>query len=302
MTFSADPMPRRSRVSPYQREVPATGFVIYCRNDRAALLIDAAKYLAAGTIQLPSNPQMEGARYEVASTCAVLSVTWTCLNGVVVNAPGYIGIGHTVQFVWVTQSSTWVCISSSAPRLFMPPIAANFSQIGFLSGAALSTTSNGLQLHAPTTQFNPAICALSAPATPYSVFMRCETIASMNQFNQTGMILMASSGGHFLTFGPSSRQNHPSWELVIDFDRWNSPTSYSSTPLLYEIWTPPSWLRADVTSTTITFFIGFDGLGWEQIYTETIATFLSSVTLAGFFAIGSTNGTSDLFVQQWNVG
>jgi hypothetical protein len=115
----------------------------------------------------------------------------------------------------------------------------------------------------------------STPSTPFSVYMRVQTMG-VGSLSQVGILLRNSTNGRLVFY---NYYNNSSTAQVprSSFSRFTSATAFSSTPMDHA-WTDfPLWLRADVTSTTITFFASMNGLDWyQEATTETISAFLTA--------------------------
>lgn len=233
-------------------------------------------------------------------------------NGTTISRPGP-GVdpwfqSSTGSLLSVTSSDTIACVANKrnyhpyeALGAFPAPHAAAFTQIGFGAGVTLSDYGNGVHFHNPA-QTNPALAVMAAPAAPFSVYMRGHAMFPMQQFNEWGIVLMNSGSGKLLTSGPSTRQNSPQFGLTFNNDRWNSQSSYNSTNADVQMSEQCSWVRADVGATTITYYGGFDGIGWAQMATESLSTFIGSVDTIGILCIaGLSGGATDLFCQVFTT-
>jgi hypothetical protein len=121
---------------------------------------------------------------------------------------------------------------------------------------------------------------LAVPTAPFDIYMR------IRQFNYAAGGSPQNWGGILL------RDNATGKSLIVGYDfgsrieiaRATSAGGYSAsgTTLFFGAAPAPRWIRANVTSTTITMYISNNGWDWVQVGTETISTYISAVTHYGF--------------------
>lgn len=88
---------------------------------------------------------------------------------------------------------------------------------------------------------------------------------------------------------------------LVQVSRWNSHSSFSSAVATFGAVPSPCWLRIVNDGTNLRFFSSSDGFDWQQIHSETLATWISSVdemTLGPY-----ANGTMPvrLTLLHWSV-
>jgi hypothetical protein len=103
-----------------------------------------------------------------------------------------------------------------------------------------------------------------------------------------GIALRDSSDGELITFGVS---RSGVGTLLLRLQRWTSPTSWFGTLLDLSGSRYLTWLRVNVTSTTITFYASDDGENWINVGTETISAYIDAVNQVGIIARGNSNAS-----------
>lgn len=150
----------------------------------------------------------------------------------------------------------------------------------------------------------------TVPTAPFDVYMRLEPLILSNVtftsgfFFQGGIVLRDSSDGELITFFITEQRVAGDEQNVyyLNANRWNSPTSASTAILTLYSSHPYKWLRVNVTSTTITFYTSIDGWNWQQVGTETISTFIDTVSQYGIVARSDANASTLLMkVQQFGT-
>lgn len=161
------------------------------------------------------------------------------------------------------------------------PLSASFTWVN-QGDASVADGTGALIFTAPlNASTNTRILVLTPPGTPYSVYMRANidatTVSSTTQF---GMVLRNSTSGRFLF--------HSVYNLVNNspnraWQSWSSATAFNGTTSSATMWNMPPWFKADVTSTTATPYISYDGWNWSAAGT--------AVTLSAYLT--ATGGTLD---------
>lgn len=146
----------------------------------------------------------------------------------------------------------------------------------------------------------------TAPSAPFDVYMRVEVFqlsssAETTQiFDDFGIALRDGTNSDFVTLNFRHRRISGDEQntYAIQVSRWTNPTTFSAAPLERFMLRPVKWIRANVTSTTVTLYISDNGLDWIQVGTETIATFVGTVDEYGI-SFRSTTTTASHFLVSY---
>lgn len=182
----------------------------------------------------------------------------------------------------------------------LPPVLADFAWVN--QGTSAAADGTGALVFEPQANGQPHYLVKTAPAKPFDVYMRSEfdylSLAANTTFQQAwfGLALRDSSDGEALTFSTSHYRingDENSYSRTDAF-RWNGAASnaFVATPISFIGHRRWPWIRANVTTTTITLYVSQDGKNWKQVGTETIATFLDAVDQIGIAGYSETDGTS----------
>jgi hypothetical protein len=121
-----------------------------------------------------------------------------------------------------------------------------------------------------------------------------------------GLIAINGSGavvGFGQQFNDSSQSNN---DVNFNITRWNSSSSFNSTAIKYLAGiNNPVWIKLDfVQSTgTFTFSVSIDGQDWDVVGTETLGSFLTTLTAVGFAGIfnnPSAGYSSSVRLYYWS--
>jgi hypothetical protein len=120
------------------------------------------------------------------------------------------------------------------------------------------------------------------PAFPFDIYMRMNAFQLNSTLAQqhNGILLRANATGNTVMLVLDEVGGSPNAQI----SRWSSAGGFVTTTVSISPWKPTAvvWLRANVTSTTITYYVSTDGFTWQNIGTETIATYLGTLTHYGF--------------------
>lgn len=116
----------------------------------------------------------------------------------------------------------------------------------------------------------------------------------------TGIALRNSSSGQIIIFGLQQFGAINSQSRFIGY-RFTNPTTYHS-----DLGTPGTtfrfaniadgatiWFRAALSGGVVTFSVSLDGAHWRSIYTETVATFLTTFDQVGLVSYGSNQPATE---------
>jgi hypothetical protein len=139
----------------------------------------------------------------------------------------------------------------------------------------------------------------ATPSAPFDVYMRLDfdylsTAGIANPITGVaGIVLRDNSDGELLLCGIYYERIGGDEQALHGaiVQRWTNASTFSNTPILKYSARPWKWVRVNVTSTTVTFYISSDGRNWIQVGTETIATFVDTIDRFGVAGVASTNMT-----------
>lgn len=156
------------------------------------------------------------------------------------------------------------------------PVVASFTQVNFGANTSASNGVTGIVLKdtLPTTTTNAWRLmeqTAALPATPYDLYAHVGYLSG--QQSGVGITLRNSSSGKFIFIG--RRQS------VTNVSVWSS-FSVNAANRMDNPGPGQEWLRLHNDGTTITAFMSSNGLDWQLLISETLASFLVSVDKAGF--------------------
>jgi hypothetical protein len=181
-----------------------------------------------------------------------------------------------------------------------PPVVANFAWVN--QGTATATDGTGALVFVNDNDNEVHILDQAAPATPYDVYCRAEAFmlsssaVTVQIDTSYGIILRDGVNGDFLecciNAARVSGDEQNTYSMVIN--RWTNATTYSATPLQRFSSLPFKWVRINNNGTTITLYTSVDGKNWTSVGTETIATFVGSITRIGLSVRGLSGNTNTI--------
>lgn len=127
---------------------------------------------------------------------------------------------------------------------------------------------------------------VTAPGYPYDVYCRVDmldVLAGTGQNPIGGIVLRNSATGNQLSIHTESNSS----SYRVGSFRWTSAGAFSAGTGITTEWTywPIRWVRANVTSTTVTLYVSTNGYDWALIPgSETLAGFLVNANQYGCFA------------------
>lgn len=180
--------------------------------------------------------------------------------------------------------------------------AGTIPSIGGMTGWNLGTSSIASSSHSHI--FSPQNGGVgrgyyqAVPAAPFDIYMRYYQTnwpsADASPQNWSGILLRNNSGGASLIcgFNGTSSPRH-------EMGRFASAgsTGSSAFSLFSEHYGRSHWVRVNVTSTTVTQYVGYNGYDWLQIGTETISTHITAVTHYGFASYENSTNPGAVFID-----
>lgn len=166
------------------------------------------------------------------------------------------------------------------------PVLAAFTQLNF-SGTTFTASPPNSIVIGDTTVATQQVRGLvrAAPAVPFTLYARMQPSGAPMSGGNGGFLLRNSATGRLLIF-------HLGNNNAVSMGRWNSLTSWSSTPFgpsTLDGGYPP-WFKLDVSATTVFFSFSRDGYTWSKAgYTENIATWIAAIDQVGYCNISHTN-------------
>lgn len=196
---------------------------------------------------------------------------------------------------WVNPSAGGGGYEAGSPSV---PLVSTFTWAN--QGTSTATDGTNAILISPQLNYTARTLYKTAPSAPFDVYARMtSSFFSTGAVTVTvgtlyGIVLRDSADGEQVSFALEGYRiagdEQTVWEVSIR--RWTSAGAISATPLTQRISFEIKWLRVNVTSTTITCYVSFDGWNWITIGTETIATYIDAVNQYGILTAGDTNNTS----------
>lgn len=181
------------------------------------------------------------------------------------------------------------------------PTVASLTWIN--QGTSTASDGTGALIIKPQVNNGRSSLVKAVPSAPFDVYCRVNlqslSTAALTVAIDTsaGIVLRDSADSEIITFEAGwtriSGDEQNVYTAVVN--RWTSDgVTYSATPIARNSGQMWRWLRVNVTSTTITFYVSMDGRNWHSIGTETISTFIDAVSQYGMCAAGDTNSTETM--------
>lgn len=182
------------------------------------------------------------------------------------------------------------------------PVIADFTAGWVNQGTStISDTPRGLRI-VPQSNGAARFLLMAAPAAPFSVYMRgnmlLNSTSSSSGGGDYGLVFRDSSDGEAFTWASEPLVTVSKY---VTGQRWSgsAPPTLGATTLLQYNTSLIHWLRADVSSTTITLYVSVNGIDWEQRGTETISAYLDAVNQVGIYVRSDTAGVGIAYIQQF---
>jgi hypothetical protein len=210
-----------------------------------------------------------------------------------------------------TNPLTW----TSAPSANPPPLtdgipvgrpaASSFTWLN-QGGASYAEYTNGpITLTVPAQSGDQVRGIGQAPpgTTPYTLTAKIDTMLWGKNFYVAGIYVL-DSGGKLLTIQYQTATISGATPHNIGVNRWNSATSFNSSPKGQQVsesrvW----WLRVKNDGTNWTFSVSPNGADWISFYSEGVTAFLGP-TIASLGVFGDNNDTGGIglssFVSIWS--
>lgn len=196
--------------------------------------------------------------------------------------------------LYVPGGSSYVDPYEAAPQNI--PTVAYFTSGWLNQGTSTATDVASGVLLAPQANDQAHALLMPAPATPFDVYCRVEqnvyggnTTSIMNAFS--GIILKDDSDTECIIFSNFYQKINGSYPAnrVAAFNFNTAAGIITSTILDRFIQSPALWLRVNVTTTTITFYMSIDGKNWYETGNTLISSFIDSVGSVGIAAYSNAN-------------
>lgn len=166
-----------------------------------------------------------------------------------------------------------------------PPVVADFTWVNQGTSTTVeSATVTALYPQIPGGS-NVRLLVKSLPAPPYIVTGGIALVANRDNFAEAGILLREAATQELVTCQLASFSS----DMSYNNNRWNSPTSYNSTPFNFEGPYPQGivFLQIEDDGTNRYFRIGFDGVNFLTFGTESNTAFCTP-DQAGFFVNASS--------------
>lgn len=176
------------------------------------------------------------------------------------------------------------------------PHAVNFTWVN--QGGATATDvpdNNSVFLSGPLgAGDNVRSIVVTAPAAPFTITIRMDCL-SRTDFVTMGIVLRNSGNSRLLVLGPTTNGS-----VSMGITRYTNNTTFSATTINGPAYYVPKWLRASVTTTTVTFQFSEDGNSWQTLGTETRASFITTINQIGV-AVNAPNTIANLVLTSFEV-
>ena len=187
-----------------------------------------------------------------------------------------------------TSGNTPVKIPVSLLATSNAPAAADFPTIVQASGLTLTLSDAragmGFKLVSSGGSGVHVAMAVQSCTTTFDVLCRIEYECKYTNPLQAGLGVRNSSNGKIMSIAKVLLGTGNALEV----DKWTSLTAFSANAAsqaasLYSEIPSRLWLRIAGNGTNVTFYYSANGSDWQQLFTETIATFLGSIDQVGLF-------------------
>ena len=200
-------------------------------------------------------------------------------------------------FVYRSNGSVW---SAFGPIWKMTPPTTSTLGTWVNQGSSTFTNANGGTLFvAPANSGDQnRLVVTAAPSAPYTVTARWFVDAYPSNYFTAGLVLYETSTGKLLSFGTA--HNNGSVQGVT---RWNSVSSFSSSPFSGASINNTAFFRVVNNSTTLTFSISQNGFDFTNVvYTENVnAFFTTGPSHIGLVADSNNSKPVSVFCMHWSV-
>lgn len=213
--------------------------------------------------------------------------------------------------VWVDADSEWIPgdVASSGGGGFSyeagPPTPPTLALLPTWDNQGTSTATDGTEAMVLKPQLDDVMHGRyqTAPATPYDVYCKVDTMSLSTSANTSAMdvragILFKDTAGdnERLTFGVAQQRVGGDENIlyVTVLNKWTGaspPVQSGGSTLVKYSNVPFKWLRVNNNGTTLTFYVSTDGKNWITVGTETLATFIDGAASCGIFATGNATDT-----------
>jgi len=196
---------------------------------------------------------------------------------------------------WIAKAVAGVSGVNLLSERIAPPLASAFSALtqGSTAMTAANSSDGTLVLsygaYGSSSDFRGVVKAAPTAST-YSIIARVKVMLPNLNYGTFSLFLYNSANGKSVQtgwLGSSSTSN--AGQTVVNY---GSSFSWSSNLWLNENFNGSSfyeWLRIDVTSTTLTFYMSQDGDTWIEQATASISSFIGAITHVGFGGAVSAN-------------
>ena len=188
------------------------------------------------------------------------------------------------------------------------PLLADFSWVN--QGSATAADGSYALSMSATNDSTLRMLVQNAPSAPYDVYMRIEDMILSNAavtssiFSTIGIVLRDGPNGDllFLLLATERLSGDEQNLYYTALQRFTNTPAFSAEPLRRYNTRPFRWIRANVTSTTVTLYVSLDGVNWLSVGSETISTFVGAITQIGIGVMtGSGTTAHQALVHQFGT-
>jgi hypothetical protein len=140
----------------------------------------------------------------------------------------------------------------------------------------------------------------SAPSYPYDLYFRARNSWFSSASSSStigafcGIVLRDSSDGEQLACVIAQTRTSGVPYYQAEISRWSSTGTFVSTPVTLYLSSEILWVKVNVTSTTVTMFVSYDGKNFFQIGQELLSSYLDNADQIGIGAYATANATTQI--------
>jgi hypothetical protein len=200
-----------------------------------------------------------------------------------------------------TNPLTWTTAPSANPPPLIDgipvgrPAGSSFTWMN-QGGASYAEYTNGpITLTIPAQSGDQVRGIGQAPpsSTPYTLTAKIDTMLWGKDYYVAGIYVL-DSGGKLLTIQYQTATISGATPHNIGVNRWNSATSFNSSPKGEQVSESRTWwLRINNDGTNWNFYVSPNGADWMLFYSEGVTAFLGS-TIASLGVFGDNNDTTGI--------